>query len=96
MGSTIKITPANRELISFLYDKYSLNIYKIICTRTEDPELRKQLLLETFILIAQDIESFEKSNQSVFTWMAGKAVYVCLKSKTITIHAELLSFVPAT
>ena len=90
------LTPANRELISLLYDKYSLSIYKIICTKTQDPELRKQLLLHTFILIAQDIEGFEKSKQSVFRWMAGKTIYVCLKSSTITIQAELLSIVQVT
>ena len=85
------MTPANRELISLLFDKYSLSIYKIICTKTADTELRKQLLLEAFLLIAQDIQDLEKSNQSVFTWMAGKTLNVCGKYRTITVQAERLS-----
>ena len=84
----MKMTPANRELISLLYDKYSLSIYKIICTKTEYTELRKKLLLETFLLIAQDIQDFEKSQQPVFTWMAGKALYVCIKYSAISVQAE--------
>lgn len=89
------MTPANRELISLLFDKYSLSIYKIICTKTADTELRKQLLLEAFLLIAQDITELEKSNQPVFTWMAGKTLNVCRKYRTITVQTEGLSPVQA-
>lgn len=59
----------DREAFSYLYDNYSNALFGVIKRIIETEEIANDVLQEAFIKIWKNIESYNPSKGSVFTWM---------------------------
>jgi RNA polymerase sigma-70 factor (ECF subfamily) len=65
----------DQEAFHFLYDTYSAAVLGLILGTTQDHKLSEDILQKTFILVWQNINDYQRSNQRFFTWI------VCLARK---------------
>jgi RNA polymerase sigma-70 factor, ECF subfamily len=59
----------SREAFGYLYDNYSRALFGVIKRVIEAEEVANDVLQEAFVKIWKNIESYDPSKGSVFTWM---------------------------
>ncbi len=58
-----------REAFNLLYEKYSAAIYGVLCNMLKDEELAGDAMQEVFVKIWKNIQSYDTSKGTLFTWM---------------------------
>jgi len=59
----------SRDAFSELYDKYSAALFGVICRIVQNKVIGEELLQDVFIKIWKNIDKYEASKGTLFTWM---------------------------
>ncbi len=59
----------DKKAFEELYDKYSGALYSIILRIVNNTEVAEDVLQDSFLKIWRNIESFDNSKSTIFTWM---------------------------
>jgi RNA polymerase sigma-70 factor (ECF subfamily) len=59
----------NREAFAKLYDKYSGALYGIIYKMVQNANIGEELLQDVFVKVWKNIDKYDSSKASLFTWM---------------------------
>lgn len=68
----------SREGFAFLYDRYSAAVYGIICKIVKNEPAGEELLQDVFVKVWKNIEQFDESKGSLFTWMLNITRNTCI------------------
>ena len=68
----------SREAFSSLYDKYSAALFSIICKIVQNTTVAEELLQDVFVKVWKNIEKYDTSKGSLFTWMLNIARNTCI------------------
>jgi RNA polymerase sigma-70 factor, ECF subfamily len=72
----------NKDLrgFSILYDNYSAAIYGIVFKIVPSEEVANDVLKDTFLKIWNEIQNYDKSKGSLFTWLlkVGRSLAICI------------------
>src|SRR5215216_2553895 len=60
-----------------LYDKYSAAIYSIICKIVTNTNIAEELLQDVFVKVWRNIDKYNESKGTLFTWMLQIARNTC-------------------
>jgi RNA polymerase sigma-70 factor (ECF subfamily) len=58
-----------REGYELLYDNYARNLYSVIYAVVKDDSTSEDLLQETFVKVWKNIDHYDKSKGTLYTWM---------------------------
>jgi RNA polymerase sigma-70 factor (ECF subfamily) len=59
----------SRDAFSALYDKYSPALFGVICRIVQNKVIGEELLQDVFVKIWKNIDKYEASKATLFTWM---------------------------
>jgi RNA polymerase sigma-70 factor (ECF subfamily) len=59
----------SHDAFAELYDKYSAAIYSIICKMIKNTNIAEELLQDVFVKVWKNIDKYDASKGSLFTWM---------------------------
>lgn len=68
----------SREGFAYLYDRYSGAVYGIICKIVKHEPAGEELLQDVFVKVWKNIEQFDESKGSLFTWLLNIARNTCI------------------
>ena len=80
----------DEKTFSSFYDDYSGALYGILCKIVQDDNEAETLLQDTFIKIWKDIDDYDSSKSTLFTWalnIARKTGIDYLRSKNFSQHS---------
>ncbi len=80
--------------MSLLYDHYSDSLYGIINRILEDDQLAEDALQKTFLKIWQNIDGYDTTRASLFTWMSVIARNTALDQKRLKTFQAKQKTVP--
>lgn len=84
----------SREAFAKLYDKYSGALYGIIYKMIQKENIAEELLQDVFIKVWKNIDKYESTKGTLFTWMLQIARNACIdhlrtKEHKIKFHSEV-------
>src|SRR3954469_1283814 len=68
----------SRDAFAELYDKYSAAIYGIICKIILNTNIAEELLQDVFVKVWKNIDKYDSSKGSLFTWMLQISRNTCI------------------
>src|SRR4030095_3379509 len=68
----------SRDAFAELYDKYSTAIYGIICKMITTTNIAEDLFQDVFVKVWKNIEKYDPSKGSLFTWMLQISRNTCI------------------
>ena len=68
----------SRDAFAELYDKYSGAFYSIICRMITNANVAEELLQDVFIKVWKNIDKYDPSKGSLFTWMLQISRNTCI------------------
>jgi len=81
----------SRDAFAELYDKYSAAIYGIICKMITNTNIAEELLQDVFIKVWKNIDKYDPSKGSLFTWMLQISRNTCIDYLRTRQHKMQLS-----
>jgi RNA polymerase sigma factor (sigma-70 family) len=79
----------SRGAFADLYDRYSAALFGFICKMVKNKNIAEELLQEAFIKAWKNIDAYDASKESLFTWLLRIANNTCV-NYTKTTNRETL------
>jgi RNA polymerase sigma factor (sigma-70 family) len=81
----------SREAFTELYDKYSAAIFSIICKMITNTNIAEELLQDVFVKVWKNIDKYDPSKGSLFTWMLQISRNACIDYRRTSQHKMQLN-----
>jgi RNA polymerase sigma factor (sigma-70 family) len=81
----------SRDAFAELYDKYSGAIYGTICKMISNTNIAEELLQDVFVKVWKNIDKYDQSKGSFFTWMLQISRNTCIDYLRTRQHKMQLS-----
>jgi RNA polymerase sigma-70 factor (ECF subfamily) len=90
-NDTISFKTKSPDAFAELYDKYSAAIYSIICKIITNTNIAEELLQDVFVKVWKNIDKYDPSKGSLFTWMLQISRNTCIDYLRTSEHKKQLS-----